>query len=88
MKTLNFNKLAWEAPVRNGQAGYLPTDEYYKEIIEWLRTGNTVWKVKMTNDVIQVRKEFKGLEYDVIVKYTKSTGSVIWWFRRHNEFRV
>jgi len=88
MKTLNFNKLAWDAPVRNGHVGYLPTDEYYKEIIEWLRTGNTIWKVKMTNDVIQVRKEFKGLEYDAVVEYTKSTGSVMWWFRRHGEVHI
>lgn len=85
---LNFNQLAWEAPIHGSEYGYLPTDEYYNDIMNWLKTGTVRWQVKSENGIFTVRKEFDNSKYDVVVTYNSITGLIMWRFILHYVYEV
>lgn len=87
MEKLNFNQLAWEAPQHGDKNGYLPTDKYYQEICEWLKTGSEKYKIKQNGEII-VRKSFENSQYDVIVTFVVETKMINWVFIKSNEYEV
>lgn len=87
MENINFNKLAWNAPKHGEEYGYLPTDEMYTTIIEWLKTGTKKWVTKSDN-ITTSRVNFSNSMYDAIVEYNPATKMISWTFRAVNEFHV
>lgn len=70
---LNFNKLAWNSPNHCGKFGYLPGDEYYYDIIDWLKTGEVGYKTfgkdASGDDITITGLVFEQEKYRVIVTY-------------------
>lgn len=87
MKEINFNKLAWNAPKHGDVYGYVPTDEFYNEIINWLKTGTKRY-VNKVNGVTTTRVAMPNSIYDVIAEYTHKTKMISWTFRKQNTFHV
>lgn len=87
MRNLNFNELAWKAPKHGEEYGYTPTDEYYNDIIEWLKTGKKLYTVK-GDKITTVRMEMPNVVHNVIVEFTHETKMVMWYFRKSNEFVI
>ena len=89
---INFNELAWNAPTHGDRIGYIPTDKYYKEIVEWLQTGTKVWteKTKYSDGtpVIISRITFKDSQYDAVVDYIPSTEIINWTFRKISTYDI
>lgn len=85
--TLNFNALAWEAPLHGDEYGYLPADEFYAEIIEWLKTGTTIWKSK-TGNKSSKRISFEGYTHDVIATYNHTTKMINWVFKAKGTYQI
>jgi hypothetical protein len=88
MEKINFNKLAWNAPKHGETYGYVPTDKYYNEIVEWLKTGTKKYVSKKVNGVTVSRVSFQNSEYDAIVEFIHATKMISWTFRKHNEFHI
>jgi hypothetical protein len=87
MTEINFNKLAWDAPKHGEVYGYIPTDKYYSEIIEWLKTGTKRYVTKGAK-VTTTRLSMPNSEYDVVVEYTHETKMISWIFRQANTFEI
>lgn len=88
----NFNELAYNAPRHGEKYGYIPSDDHYNEIIEWLKTGTKLYteKVKQfdgTSSIVS-RVRFNGSEYDAVVTYIPETKMIAYNFRRSNAFEV
>lgn len=89
---INFNELTWKAPTHNGRIGYIPSDKYYNDIVEWLKTGRKIWveKTKYADGtkVIKSRVHFENSRYDVIVDYIPETKMIAYTFREQNTYEV
>ena len=70
--------LASLAPKHADGQGYLPTDEYYKQIMKWLNAGETLYNIK-GKDKNGKEVEVSRLKYDkeselsIIAKFYKET---------------
>lgn len=70
--------LASLAPKRADGQGYLPTDEYYKQIMKWLSVGEPLYNIK-GKDKNGKEVEVSRLKYDeesefsIITKFYKET---------------
>lgn len=87
MTNLNFNSLAWNAPKHGEEYGYLPTDKYYNEIVEWLKTGTKKYVTK-GKEKTSSRVTFPNSQYDAIVEFTHKTKMLSWTFRKSNEYHI
>ncbi len=91
-ENINFNKLAWEAPKHGDKVGYLPTDKYYAEIVEWLKTGTKLYveKTKQSDGtpVIISRVTFENSRYDAVITYVISTKMIAYIFREVGTYAV
>ena len=93
MNDINWNEVAWNAPNHDGDYGYLPSDEMYPKICEWLKSGEVLWEAKGVDDkgrkVTSKRIAPEGWDnYDVIADYTHETKMVSYIFRKKNTFVV
>ena len=94
-QTLNFNELAWKTPLHDssyvdtGVFEYRPTDKYYNEIIDWLKTAiRTVWTSR-TDNVTTKRLLMPDVPYHhVIAKYNHETKGISWLFREAGTYHI
>jgi len=87
MKKLNFNALAWDTPEHNGRYEYQPTDKYYNEIVEWLRSAyEKMWEIANIRSV--TKRLCLNNSWDVVATYYRDTKGISYIFREHNIFEV
>ena len=85
MSNINFNELAWKSPKHDGKYGYIPTDDMYEEIINWLKSGKELWREEKGN-LSQFRVTFKNSMYDVIAVLDRETDMISWIFRSKGDY--
>ena len=94
---LNFNELAWRSPKHEAEGdsenlgfGYLPTDNHYQKIIEWLRScaeHGVVWQFRSGNVTVK-RMHIPESQYDVVVRFNHVTKMIDWVFRAPGCYEV
>ena len=89
---INFNELAWNAPKHGDKCGYVPTDEHYDDIINWLSSGTKLYveKCKQSDGTKAVisRVRFLDSPYDTVVTYLPETKLISWVYRKQNVFEI
>lgn len=86
-KAINFNELAWNAPKHDDSYGYLPSDNFYTEIVEWLRQGTRLYRERVGN-ITTTRLSYSNSNYDVVATFDHSTKLIWWVFREQSSYEI
>lgn len=87
MSKLNFNEILWEAPEYEGVSGFLPSDKFYKEICEWLKSMKDVHRYKVDNET-HVMKEIPDSDYNVVASFNHENKMIHYHFQRKFEYFI
>lgn len=91
---LHLNKLAWESPSiyidAKGEEhrGFVPSDEFYDEIIKTFKSFPDVYREKFNGGAI-IRKHYVGSDnWDVLIYWYSEVKMISFYFQKSYEYCI